>query len=462
MLLHDATDRETAPLTRPRTLTAWRCLLVIALLPCVAAAEEPKGLQLVLSDSTQRQFAAFAGLHKYALVVGVNRYDNEKQGITPLRFAVSDAASVYEALTDPRRGGFPTENVTLLTDDTPEKPTGPAIGKALNRLITQAKEDDLVLVFFSGHGYEDNGRAYLLTTNTDLDALDYTAIERDAFVRQIDRLAAKKVVVVLDACHSGGVNRGGKGAGKDIALSSKYYESFVGAKGRAFIASSGGGELSWEDEDRGHGVFTGALVSALSGEADGQPKDGIVSLNELRTYVEREVSGWAGKRGRTQNPQVNLESASGDIPLALNYAYMVSQAQDLQQRREVVGDLRARLAGIEGLLPSETARALDLLGRYAQGLPLSTPEQQHLDLVQKLATHSIEVKTYRSAVAGTPGLMTPEQAGLTRRRPSKTLWILGGVAATAAGVALGLGGGGDGAPGPAPDLPAPPPPPPAP
>src|SRR5258706_16357854 len=144
---------------------------------------------------------------------------------------------------------------------------------ALNQLIARTGTVDLVMVFFSRHGYEDEGRAYLLPSNADLAALDYSAIERDAFVRQVDRIPAKKVVVVLDACHSGGVSRGGKGVGKDLALTEKYYDSFTGSQGRAFIASCGGGELSWEDEAARHGVFTSSLVGALSGAADQQPPD---------------------------------------------------------------------------------------------------------------------------------------------------------------------------------------------
>jgi hypothetical protein len=296
----------------------------------------------------------------------------------------------------------------------------------------------------------------------DLDALDYTAIERDAFVRQIDRIAAKKVVVVIDACHSGGVNRGGKGAGKDLALSSKYYEDFTGAKGRAFIASSGGGELSWEDDQSGHGVFTAALVEALSGKADDQPRDGIVSLNEVRTYVEHEVSDWAAKRGKSQNPQVNLESASGDIPLAIDYGYLQSQAKDLEQRRQLAASLRGRLATVEGLSSAEMAQALDLVNRYGQGLPLSSPEEQHFDLVQKLAMGSIDVKTYRSAVAGTPGLVNAPSPGNGKKSSlwsNKWLWGGIGVVAIGAVAAASSGGGGGGTTTPA-TLSDPPPPPP--
>ena len=425
-----------------------------------AQTEGVKGLQLVLADSTQKQLADFTSLAKHALVVGINEYDNKAQGISSLRYAVGDARSVYQALVDPRRGGFRPENVTLLADDSPEKPTNIAIGKALNRLVTSTKEGDLVMVFFSGHGYEEQGRAYLLPANADLEALDQSAIERDAFVRQIDRLAAKKVIVVLDACHSGGVNRGGKGVGKDAALSTKYYENFTGSQGRAFIASSGGGELSWEDEDRGHGVFTSALVDALSGKADSQPRDGVISLNEVRSYVETEVSGWAERRGRQQHPQVNLESAFGDMPLALDYSYLESQSKDLAERRDLVSGLKSGLTTLEGLRPEELAQAVSVLDRYAQGATMSETEGQHLEFVRKLVDGSIDLKLYRTGVSKMPPLATSAQIGMQKKSSGK-MWILGGVAAAAVGAVVGMaGGGGGGSSTPAGPVSLPPPPPP--
>lgn len=461
MLLHHASS-SARPLMSGIRLLLSACLLVVPFTGAARAqTESAKGLQLVLADSTQKQLASFTSLAKYALVVGIDEYDNKAQGISSLRYAVGDARAVYQALVDPRRGGFRPENVTLLTDDSPEKPTNITIGKALNRLVTSSKEGDLVLVFFSGHGYEDQGRAYLLPANADLDALDQSAIERDAFVRQIDRLAAKKVIVVLDACHSGGVNRGGKGAGKDAALSAKYYENFTGSQGRAFIASSGGGELSWEDEDRGHGVFTSSLVDALSGKADTQPKDGVISLNELRSYVETEVSDWAGRRGKSQHPQVSLESAFGDIPLALDYSYLESQSKDLAERRDVVSGLKSGLTTMQGLQPEELTQAVTVLDRYAQGATLTEPESQQLEFVRKLVDGSIDLKLYRTGVAKMPPLATAAQIGL-QKKSSPTMWILGGVAA-AAGVALGMAGGGSsggsGTPVTPTSLPAPPAPP---
>ncbi|MBK7369611.1 MAG: caspase family protein [Candidatus Eisenbacteria bacterium] len=374
------------------------------------------------------------------------QYANKAQGISSLRFAVKDAEAIYRSLVDEQSGGFDPANVTLLTDNTEEKPTSATIGKALNRIITQAKENDLVVIYFSGHGYEEDGRAYLLPANADLEALDYSAIERDAFVRQIDKIPANKVIVVLDACHSGGVNRGGKGVGRDAALAQSYYERFAGSQGRAFIASSSGGELSWEDEAEGHGVFTQALARGMSGAADTAPRDGIVTLQELRTYFESQVSTWAGQRGKSQHPQINLESARGDIPMAINFAFFAEESRDLTARRDESQRLLSGLTQVQGLEPGEAAAAIGVVNRYGRGEALEATGLQHLDFVRKLVDGSIDTNMYR---AGAPKAVLPNAEalgmGVRKRSLFSNKWFLGGMGIAVADAAAALGGGGGGA-----------------
>jgi hypothetical protein len=464
VLLHYASPVRTA-LTALAPVAVGLLLIAPAATPATTpTGDAAKGLQLLLADSTQKRSAEFQAINKYGLVVGINEYDNKAQGINSLRFAVSDAEAVYQALVDPRRGGFKPENVAYLTDRSGEKPTSTAIGRALNRLITQTQEGDQVIIFFSGHGYEEEGRAYLLPANADLQALDYSAIERDAFIRQIDKIPAKKVIVILDACHSGGVSRGGKGAGKDAALSTKYYESFTGSQGRAFIASSSGGELSWEDETAQHGVFTASLVRALSGEADTEPRDGIITLNKVRRYLESQVSDWAGRRGKSQHPQINLESAYGDMPLAIDYSYLAEQSQTLTERRDQANHLRTALAGVEGLKPNEMSKSVDVVNRYGRNETLGEADAQLFEFARKLVDGSIDIKMFRAGVAKLiePPMATPEQLGVLPRKRStwSNPWLWGGVGVAAVGavVALGGHGGSSNAQGP-PLLPGPPNPP---
>ena len=81
--------------------------------------------------------------------------------------------------------------------------------------------------------------------------------------------------------------------------------------GRLFLAASQETEVSYEDSELGHGVFTyyllrglGALEGQKTLEADAD-KDGRVTVEELETYLAREVS-----KERNQHPLV-----TGDLTL---------------------------------------------------------------------------------------------------------------------------------------------------
>ena len=366
-------------------------IVVLFLLYTSAEAQPPK------EADTQNTVAEFDSIRKYALIVGINTYSSKN--IPSLRFAVQDAQELYDVLTDPARGRFPRESVTLLTDKSGNPPTEANIIRSLTKIRNSARENDLVLVFFSGHGVEEDERAYLLPQDADLDALDATAIERDAFVRQIDKILAKKVIVILDACHAGGISRSGKGAGRDATLSNQYYDQFEGSRGRAFIASCGGGQMSWEDEEARHGVFTNSLVRGLSGAADNLPENGLVTLSELQRFLESDVSDWARRHGKAQQPQVSLESASGDMPIGVNMDYV--EKMKAKDRREGAEALKVGLVSMGGdLKADEVAKAVALLDTLASGAELTSDEKQMLTLIRKLVDGSIDVDTYRTGVRG--------------------------------------------------------------
>jgi len=366
-------------------LSFWILLLQIPTAPLAAGSKAPSKAK------------DFETIKKYALIIGVNSYSGKN--IPPLRYAVHDAQELYKVIIDPRRGAFPPESVALLTDSSGTLPTANNIGESLTRIRTSAREDDLVLVFFSGHGYEEGGRAYLLPRDANLDALSFTAIERDAFVREIDQIVANRVIVILDACHAGGITRGGKAAGADAALSNLYYSHFTGSRGRAFIASCGGGQLSWEDEDAGHGVFTGSLVRGLSGGADSMPQDGLVTLVELQRFLEGDVSDWARRHGKTQQPQVSLESAYGDMPIGLNMDYLDNIAKQEEQRWEDAEALKIGLVSTT-LDADERSKGLALLDSLAEGAELTSDEKQMIVFIRKLVEGSIDVESYRAGVRG--------------------------------------------------------------
>jgi uncharacterized caspase-like protein len=187
--------------------------------------------------------------------------------------------------------------------------------EALFVFLQQADWDDLVVIYFAGHGAPDPGRPdnlYLLPADSDLNALASTGFPmwdvKTALRRQI---SSERVIVIADACHSAGTADGDAvGGGGSNAISGGFAELFTPSR-RLMMTAADTNEFAQEDERwGGNGVFTHFLLDGLKGAADAD-NDGIVTFTEVFDHVSNNVR--QATNGQ-QNPQ---KSGFGDIPLAI-------------------------------------------------------------------------------------------------------------------------------------------------
>lgn len=244
---------------------------------------------------------------RWAVVVGVGDYASP--AVPDLAYAAADARAVRDFLRSDAAGPF--DEVLYLEDGAA---TGAAMREALFVFLQQADWNDLVVIYYAGHGAPDPGRPgnlYLLPADADPAALAATGFPmwdvKTALRRQI---AAERVLVVADACHAAGTADGalGGGAGSN-AIAGGFAQLFTPSR-RLIMTAAATDELSLEDARwGGHGVFTHFLLEGLqgAGDADG---NGIVTFTELFGYVQERVR--TATDGR-QNPQ---RAGFGDIPLA--------------------------------------------------------------------------------------------------------------------------------------------------
>jgi len=245
---------------------------------------------------------------RWAVVVGVGQYASAD--IPDLEFARADAQAVYDFLKSDAAGPF--DDVLFLAD---EEATGAAMRQALFVFLQQADWNDLVVVYYAGHGAPDPARPdnlYLLPSDADLGSLAATGFPmwdvKTALRRQI---AAERVLVIADACHSAGTADGDVvGGGDGNAIAGGFSQLFTPSR-RLMMTAADTNEFSLEDARwGGHGVFTHFLLEGLEGKGD-MDADGIVTFTELFDYVADNVRTATGGR---QNPQ---RSGFGDIPLAV-------------------------------------------------------------------------------------------------------------------------------------------------
>lgn len=124
------------------------------------------------SGSTSQALAAPRVDQRWAVVIGVGNY--QSADIPDLAFAKADAQSVYDFLRSDAAGPFEDDHVLFLAD---ENATGAKMREALFVFLQQADWDDLVVIYYAGHGAPDPARPdnlYLLPTAADLKALAAT------------------------------------------------------------------------------------------------------------------------------------------------------------------------------------------------------------------------------------------------------------------------------------------------
>jgi helicase len=221
--------------------------------------------------------------------IGIDRY--ELPAISWLSCAKRDAVAL-EALFADTLGG----TTTLLTD---ENATRARIGAEFERL-TECDPDDTVVISFSGHGSETHE---LITYDADVRDLARTAIPLDDLTNWFSRIPAKRLILLLDCCFSGGM--GAKVL--QVQAVPRQHESVearlaqISGQGRLIITASAANEPAWENPRTGHGYFTHFLLEALQG-ADGVVESGRLPVFRLLEFVTRRVIDAAHQFGHPQHP----------------------------------------------------------------------------------------------------------------------------------------------------------------
>lgn len=243
---------------------------------------------------------------KLALLLGNSTYG---PGLPPLEKPDADIAALAKVLADPAIGGF--DEVKPLLDA-----TSATARLEVARFFARRSPDDLLLLYFSGHGLrDDRGGLYLAAQDTEADLLRGTAVPAAFISEEMDNCRSRRQILILDCCYSGAFERGAKGPAANPATAFKG-----NGLGRFVLTASDSMQLAWEDvaatSTGGLSVFTRHLVAGLtSGEAD-LNGDGLISVDELYDYVYARVV----EENPRQTPGKSTSKQQGEIFLARNPA----------------------------------------------------------------------------------------------------------------------------------------------
>ncbi|MBN1322755.1 MAG: tetratricopeptide repeat protein [Methanotrichaceae archaeon] len=236
-----------------------------------------------------------------ALLIGVG---------ADLPSTIEDATGLASILKDPSRSAYPPEQVALLTGLAADRP---GIMAALDRLREASDEETTAVIYFSGHGFRVTGPSgeayYLMPHGYDENRLSQTAISGAEFVERLKAIPARKLLLLLDCCHAGGL-ADLLAPGLQFAKAPLPPESLTllaEGRGRVVIASSTEDEYSFAG--RPYSAFTLALIEALCGVGSSK-KDGYVRVADLALHTREKVP--QRTKGR-QHPILHFERADNFI-----------------------------------------------------------------------------------------------------------------------------------------------------
>jgi hypothetical protein len=225
-----------------------------------------------------------------AVLIGASAFEH----LTPLPAVRNNLADLRAALTHPDHGIIAPENCEIVDGpSSPRELMAPLRGAA-------RRTDDLLLVYYAGHGlrHENRDELYLTAGETEADALAESAVSFNAVKDVLEGSSARTNLLVLDCCYSGMALSTMSG----VAVEARE----IAVSGSAVLASSPKNRKSHSPAGRRHTAFTGKMISLLE---QGSPNDDeLLTVNALYKRVSVALV-----REEFPRPLIKLTDTSGDL-----------------------------------------------------------------------------------------------------------------------------------------------------
>lgn len=267
----------------------------------------------------------------YLVSIGASEYKERQWN---LKYAVKDAEDISNLFLKETKRYKNIHSIKVLNKEV----TIENLSKIKQQLM-RSDVNDQVILFYAGHGLlDDELNYYLATYNMDFNNPSIYGMSFEKLEGILDSIPARKKIMLIDACHSGEVDkdeeivlssndlttntkvvlRGAKPMGfkpknkgkKNINvfdLMKKIFADLRRGTGTTIISSAGGGEFAYEGKEWQNGVFTYSILEGLtSGNADIN-KNGNINISELQKYVFEKVSSLTKGLQTPTSRQENLE-----------------------------------------------------------------------------------------------------------------------------------------------------------
>lgn len=305
---------------------------------------------------------------KFALLIGVSEY---AEGLPALPAATKDVAAMQRILEDRNLGAF--DEVRVLPP-----PTSQQMAETIEEWLSQRQSEDLILLFFSGHGLKDERRdLYFAASNTRKHLVQSTAFEARKLDNFLKYSRPRQQVVILDCCYSGAF--GAKDDG-DMGLKAQ-----LAAEGRVVLTSTSAVDCAFEDKESELSVYTRYLVEGIEkGTADSNG-DGFITVDELHEFASRKVK----ETSPAMSPDIITLQGQG---YSIRLASAPQDKPELRYRKEV--EKRTR----QGKFTIPARRLLTSLRRQ-YGLTDDIAEAIEAEVLKPFRDYQRKLNEYRDVLA---------------------------------------------------------------
>ena len=241
---------------------------------------------------------------KYAVLIGNSEFPHEP-GLNPLRCPPRDVEGMASVFESDLHGGYLTARA-VNHDSLSAK-------RLISRTLSKAEPDDVVLIYYSGHGkLDEDGNLYLATADTIIDELLISSVPIKDIREMMRRSRSAKIVLILDCCFSGAVEAAFGYRGDVGTQASKILPESLAGRGTYILTASTEIQRAQERESDEFGLLTKHIITGIKEGLADADDDGLVSMRELLQYVQMQV-----RMEGSQEPQgYALKVGGGDLAIA--------------------------------------------------------------------------------------------------------------------------------------------------
>lgn len=259
--------------------------------------------------------------------IGVSEYADNKHNLKYAAKDVDDMDSIFSEKLKAKTILLKNENATKNN-----------IIALKQTLIDSTKPEDIVILSLSGHGVVDsNYDFYFAPHDMDFKAPAEKGLSYADLQWLMDSLPARQKLVLVDACHSGEldkesiqgirmvendsikITRSGMELLEDESeqklgmknVFSLMQEMFAGtgqSNGATIISAAAGTEFAFEGNNWNNGVFTYCVLKGLTEKLADGDGDGKITVEELQYYVAENVELLTKGRQRPTSRQTNFDN----------------------------------------------------------------------------------------------------------------------------------------------------------